>query len=887
METRDRFNGAGRSLKGEELAVKSARFSLRARFTEGVCRLSSLRWHFLQQMRRDRDEVLASKRHDLTLPLMRRTARITRRPRQLATVFALAYRTFLATGTWVVLSKLQQRIRAARAVEASGLFDVNWYVNFNHDLVAAGVDPVVHFVLIGAFEGRRPSPLFDTRWYLNQYPEVAADGFNPLLHYVVVGAARGFNPNPFFDTDWYLARNPDVARSGMNPLLHYVRFGAAEGRQPSARFEPLWYLDRYPDVAAAKVAPLTHFLLHGQAEGRSPAPKSEMPLLLHGQAESRSRTPTSETLPASDAPLQDRRDYQEWVRRYDTLDKTDRAAIQVHISELARRPLISIAVPVHDADETYLREMIESVRRQIYPDWELCLCDDASTKPHVEKVLRECVALDPRIKFTRREVNGHISAATNSAIELATGEYIALLDHDDVLSERALYEIVVELNAHPEADVIYSDSDCIDDIGRRWGPYFKTDWDPDLMLAHNMVSHLGVYRRSLVEGIGRLRVGLEGSQDYDLMLRAAEATVPDRIRHVPAILYHWRRNASCPSFSESSLERCVVAARRAIRGHLQRLGKRARVEAAPKVPSYTRVVYALPADPPLVSVIVPARDRPDLLASCADGILTRTDYEPLELLIVDNDSAEPEKRRLLSRLAEDCRVRIIRHTGEFNHAAMSNRAVREARGEVAVLLKDDMRVVSPSWLEEMASQVLRGEVGAVGAKLLYPDGRVRHAGVMLDVAHGTSSFFHLSQGSDVGYIDLLALVRRVSAVASCIAVRRSVYLDLGGLDEINVPADFSDIDLCLRLGERGYAVVWTPHAELYELECSPPNADSIHSAELQRGANYLRRRWGAVFSCDPHYNPNCSLHGANFEPAFPPRRHRPWLPIKERSVKPT
>jgi glycosyltransferase involved in cell wall biosynthesis len=246
----------------------------------------------------------------------------------------------------------------------------------------------------------------------------------------------------------------------------------------------------------------------------------------------------------------------------------------------------------------------------------------------------------------RKETNGHIAAATNTALDLAVGEFVALLDHDDLLSETALYEIAVELDAHPDADVIYSDSDSIDDAGRRSEPYFKTDWNPDLMLGYNIVNHLGAYRRSLVEEVGRLRVGFEGGKDYDLMLRAAEASAPSRIRHIPAVLYHWRRNASSPSCSEASMERCVVAARRAVRQHLERTGVQAHVEPAPGVPIWTRVIYLLPRERPLVSIIVPTRDRADFLACCADGVLKRTDYEPLELVIVDNDSVEAETQGL-------------------------------------------------------------------------------------------------------------------------------------------------------------------------------------------------------------------------------------------------
>lgn len=670
-----------------------------------------------------------------------------------------------------------------------------------------------------------------------------------------------------FDPAWYCAQNPDLP-TGIDPLTHYLTVGSAEGRRPNSLFDPTWYRMQNPDVAAMGVEPLAHYILHGCAEGRRP---QEFP-------------------PQQSEQQTDPSSYTRWVAEYDTLDDSDRAAIRTHIARLTTRPLISVVVPVYNTEEKYLREMIESVLRQIYPYWELCLADDASTEPHVERVLREFARRDRRIKFIRRDTNGHISAATNTALDLAKGEFVALLDHDDLLAETALYEIAAELDAHPDADIIYSDSDNIDDSGQRSVPYFKTDWNPDLMLGHNMVSHLGVYRRSLVEQIGRLRVGFEGSQDYDLTLRAADASAPDRIRHIPAVLYHWRRNATLsPSFSETSLDRCVVAARRAIREHLKRNRVQARIDVLAKCPSWTRVIYSLPNERPLVSIIVPTRDRADLLARCADGVLTRTDYEPLELIIVDNDSTETETHRLFEHLSRDSRVRVMHHPGSFNYAAINNRAVQEARGEIVVLMNNDVDVISPVWLEEMVSHALRPEIGAVGAKLLYSQGHVQHAGVVLGVGHGAGHFFHGASRDDLGRWGFLSLVRRVSAVtAACMAIRRSVYLEVGGLDEVNFPVAFNDVDFCLRVGERGYATIWTPHAELYHLESATrgPDTDGERLARLERDSERLRRSWDEILNCDPFYNQNCAIPGPHFEPGFPSRRRKPWLTFKERPDPP-
>jgi O-antigen biosynthesis protein len=659
-----------------------------------------------------------------------------------------------------------------------------------------------------------------------------------------------------FDPAWYRAQNPDVAATGMDPLAHYLTIGSAEGRRPNSLFDPAWYRAQNPDVAASGMEPLVHYIECGCAEGRHPR---EFPL-------------QRQIAPIDLA-------YPRWVAEYDTLDNEDRKAIHAHIAELAKRTLISVVVPVYNTEEKYLCEMIQSVLRQIYPNWELCIADDASTEPRVERVLQEFAARDQRIKFVRREINGNISAATNSALDLAMGEFVALLDHDDLLAETALYEVAVELDAHSDADVVYSDSDNIDDSGQRSCPYFKTDWNPDLMLGHNMVNHLGVYRRSLVEEIGRLRVGFEGSQDYDLMLRAADASAPSRIRHIPAVLYHWRRNASSPSFSERSLDRCVVAARRAIRDHLERIGVEARVYVHPKVTFWTRVVYSLPPERPLVSIIVPTRDRADLLARCADGVLTRTDYAPLELVIMDNDSKASETHQLFARLGEDRRVRIIRHPGTFNYSAINNHAVQEARGSIIVLMNNDIDVISADWLEEMVSHALRPEIGAVGGKLLYPDGRVQHAGVFLGVGGLAGHLHPRIDRADLGSFGRAILTGTVSAVtAACLALRKTVYEEVGGLDAVNLAVAYSDVDLCLKIREHGYRNVWTPFAELYHWESASRGSDEApqNVERFRKEADHLRRTWGSKLDADPYYNQNCSLGAGNFEPGFPSRRWPPW-----------
>jgi glycosyltransferase involved in cell wall biosynthesis len=574
--------------------------------------------------------------------------------------------------------------------------------------------------------------------------------------------------------------------------------------------------------------------------------------------------------------------YADWICEFDTLRPADTAAIAAHIADLPDR-LISVVMPTHNTDPGLLREAIESVRQQLYPHWELCIADDGSTQPHVRTVLEE-FADDARIRIVWRSVNGHISAATNSGLALAKGEYVALMDHDDLLAPQALYEVAAELQVRPDTDLIYTDEDKVDESGRRFAPYFKPDWNHDLLLGQNYLNHLSVIRRSLVDRVGGMREGLEGSQDHDLFLRIVELTELERIRHIPAVLYHWRHRANAASFSQASLARCIAAARQAVAEYLGRTGiTGARVEPHPVGLPWLRVIWPLRSEPP-VSIIVPTRNRPALLAQLAAGILQRTDYANFELLIVDNGSDDANALALLGQLERDGRVRLLHFPGPFNFSAINNFAAKEATGDVIMLLNNDIDVIRGDWLREMVSHAVRPDVGAVGAKLIYPNDTIQHAGVVLGIIGpgvGPGVAGHSSVGlarADIGYFGHNALTRDVSAVTgACLAIRRQVYLSVGGLDEANLPVAFNDVDLCLRIAATGLRNIWTPFAELYHRESASRGSDmtAAKAARFAGECHSMRTRWGAALDNDPFYNPNLSLANSDHVPAEP-RRMRPW-----------
>jgi glycosyltransferase involved in cell wall biosynthesis len=569
--------------------------------------------------------------------------------------------------------------------------------------------------------------------------------------------------------------------------------------------------------------------------------------------------------------------YRRWVSLYDTISRADRTAILADIESFARRPLISIVMPVFNTPEPFLRAALDSVRDQLYPNWELCIADDASALPHVARILAEYAMADPRIRIVRRPANGGIAAASNSAFAIATGEFVALFDHDDVLPVHALYLVAREILFHPAADLIYSDEDKLDRRGRRCDPHFKSDWNPDLFLSQNMISHLGVYRSALIAEVGGFRSEFDGSQDYDLALRVVEKTDTERIRHIPHILYHWRAMTGSAARSPAAKPHARIAARNAVADHLERRGICAEVDFA-QGPSFQQIRYPLAAEPS-VTIIIPTRDRSDLLGRCLDGILGATDYRNFEVLIVDNQSREPATARLYRRVGDDPRVRVLHYAQPFNFSLINNWAAERAGGEVLLFLNNDTEIIDKGWLRHLAANAVRPEVGAVGAKLLYPGGRVQHGGIILGMG-GVAAHFHLRRrAEDAGYFGRAQLQQNLSAVtAACLAVRRRVFADSGGFDGANLAVAFNDVDLCLRLRERGHLIVWTPLALLYHHESASRASDLLPDQQhrFEREIRYMRARWGAVLDRDPYFNPNLSLWDPTIALAFPPRVSYPW-----------
>jgi GT2 family glycosyltransferase/SAM-dependent methyltransferase len=569
-----------------------------------------------------------------------------------------------------------------------------------------------------------------------------------------------------------------------------------------------------------------------------------------------------------DLPVVD--DYGAWVENFGTLTESDKAVVTQRISELSSKPLFSIVMPVYNTPEKWLCAAIDSVKAQLYPHWELCIANDASTDPRVRSVLDAYAKSDSRIRVVHRVSNGHIAEASNSALELAQGEFVGLLDHDDLLAPEALAVVAEAQCRFPQTDLFYSDEDKIDGFGRRYAPHFKPDWNPDLLCSKNYISHFGVYRTQVLREIGGFQKGTEGSQDYDLVLRFVEKS--ERVRHLPHVLYHWRAIPGSVALAESEKGYAHERARTAIQEHLERKGKK--VTVARGFGFMHQVRYALPDPPPLVSLIIPTRDRKDLLEKVVEGIRSKTQYPSWEILVVDNQTSDPSTLDYFRSILGDSRIRVLRYDAPFNFSAMVNVAAAEAKGSILALLNNDIEVLESDWLTELVSFASQVEVGCVGAKLLYSDGRIQHAGVYLGIGGVADHLYRFAPRDSNMAQSAIQVTAGVSAVTgAALVVRKQVFDRVGGFNERDLAIAYNDVDFCLRVQASGLRNVYHPRAVLIHAESASRGSD-VNPARRERFARetaFMKMRWGQVLKNDPAYNPNLSLKTPGGAVAFPPR----------------
>ncbi|MDO4682726.1 MAG: glycosyltransferase [Lautropia sp.] len=566
--------------------------------------------------------------------------------------------------------------------------------------------------------------------------------------------------------------------------------------------------------------------------------------------------------------------YHAWLRHYDPTDAEAMRALAGRIESLGLKTTFSVVMPVYNPPLDYLRQAIESVQAQVYPHWEICIADDASPRQEVRDLLNELSAADPRIKLVFREKNGHISAATNSALQIATGDFIALMDNDDLLPPHALAYMALAVHQHPEAGLIYSDEDKVTEDNVRMSPYFKCQFNYELFLSQNMISHFGVYRRSVLEDIGGFRVGYEGAQDWDLALRVIEKVGVQNVVHVPRVLYHWRVFPGSTALALEEKDYALKAQLKSIGSHLERIGKTdTEVFPARGIPGLLRIRHALPPSRPLVSIVIPTRDRVELLSMCVDSILAKTVYQNYEIVIVDNGSTDPKALEYLAGLAERQNIRVLKADIPFNYSRLNNLGVAQTRGEYLVLMNNDIEITQPDWIEEMLAFAAQPDIGCVGAQLWYPDGTLQHGGVVLGIG-GVASHAHkgIPRGN-FGYFGRASAHQMFSAVtAACLMVRKSTYQEAGGLDE-TLEVAYNDIDFCLKVRARGYRNLYNPFAQFVHHESASRGSDLEGSRRqrLQAEAGIMKQRWAELIGDDPAYSPNLTLAGDDFSWAWPSR----------------
>ncbi|MEW5839006.1 MAG: glycosyltransferase family 2 protein [Pseudomonadota bacterium] len=557
--------------------------------------------------------------------------------------------------------------------------------------------------------------------------------------------------------------------------------------------------------------------------------------------------------------------YQAWIVRNEA---SLQSAREQRLDALTQHPKISVIMATWKSDLRWLKAAIHSVQAQSYPHWELCIADDASNMPALTRLLKQAQAEDPRIKIILRSENGHISAAQNSALQLAHGDYITFLDHDDLLSIDALLHVAEALQTEERPRFLYSDEDKIDGLGRRNTPHFKSDWNPDLLRSQNYITHLMVVEHQLLKEIGGFRIGLEGSQDHDLALRALERLPSSAIKHIPHILYHWRITENSTALHAGAKDYTESASIQALNDHFQRTGQSdVRVERG-ELPNTYRVRYPIPNPAPLVSLLIPTRDKLEVLRPCVNSILDKTSYPRFEIIILDNGSIEKCTLDYFVHIQEsDARVRVLRYNLPFNYSAINNFGVQHAKGEVLGLINNDVEVISPDWLSEMVSHALREEIGCVGAKLYFTDHTIQHAGVILGIGGVAGHAHKYFPGEAYGYFSRLKLVQNLSAVTgACLVVRKSIYQQVAGLDEDHLSVAFNDVDLCLKVREAGYRNLWTPYAELFHHESKSRGAENTpeKQARFQSEVLWMQERWKDQLPRDPYYSPNLTLEHEDF-----------------------
>jgi len=556
--------------------------------------------------------------------------------------------------------------------------------------------------------------------------------------------------------------------------------------------------------------------------------------------------------------------YELWIEKEEPKEED---LINQRLSRFFIEPKISIIVPTFNPAEHFLRDMIESVLNQTYSNWELCIAEGGNKEGHVRKILKEYSEKDSRVKIRVLDENKSIAGNSNKALSIASGEYIAFLDHEDRLPRFALFEVVKAINQNPHTDFLYSDEDKIDERGKRRDPFFKPDWSPNMFLSFNYLGHLCVIRKKLLDKVEGFREGYDGSYDYDLFLRVIEFTVEKRITHIPRILYHCRITYGSAAGSNLGKAYDYASAKKALRDAMERRAVEIEDVTDGICAGSYRIKYKIIGNPK-VSILIPTKDYVKILKTCIASILSKTDYDNYEIVIIDNESREEKTFKYYDEMKKNSKIKIIEYNKPFNFSAINNFAASRVNSKYILFLNNDTEVISREWVGAMLEHAQRDEVGAVGAKLVYPNNKIQHVGVILGLGpHEVAGHPYYKYPNQNGYFGRINIIANYSALtAACLMVRKEVFEEVGGFEE-NFSHAYNDVDLCMKIRQKGYLIVWTLYAELYHHESkSRGYEDTPEKQERFRKEIVLfQQRWGDVLQKgDPYYNPNLSLRREDF-----------------------
>lgn len=553
--------------------------------------------------------------------------------------------------------------------------------------------------------------------------------------------------------------------------------------------------------------------------------------------------------------------YGPWYEAY-VLDESELEKQRKH--RFTYEPLISVAVPAFRTPETFLIQMVESLLAQTYSNWELCIANGSPEDTVMKGVLEQYMKKDSRIRVSELTENKGIAGNTNAALEMAEGEFVGLLDHDDLLAPNALYEVVRALEADRELDAVYTDEDKVTtELDEHFQPHLKPDFNLDLLRSNNYICHFFVVRRSVVKKAGGFRQEFDGAQDHDFIFRCVETA--RKVGHIPEILYHWRTHKASTADNPASKMYAFDAGKRAIEAHLERTGTEGVVTHTPDL-GFFRVKYPVQGNP-LVSIIIPNKDEKETLKDCIESIRKKTEYENYEIIIVENNSTTEEIFQYYKELSQDPRIRLLRWKKEFNYSAINNYGVSHARGEYLLFLNNDVKIITPGWIKEMLGVCQRPEVGAVGVKLIYPDNTIQHAGCVIGIGGIAGHMFVDMPANRTGYLHKASILQDMSAVtAACMMMKRTAFEEAGGFTE-KLSVAFNDVDLCLKVRKNKKLIVYDPYVELYHMESKTRGAeDSTEKVRrFQEEIEYMRCQWIDILkNGDPYYNKNLSLTKWNY-----------------------